>query len=203
MRAKRLKLSDAPIELASETSLRVILTGLKKGKKPDLIILDSIQTLWSDAVESAPGTVSQLRAVVQDLVAYAKSNNVAVILVGHVTKEGQIAGPRVVEHMVDTVLYFEGDRSHQYRILRAVKNRFGPVDEIGVFEMVEIGLTEIKNPSALFLVIAQALRQGQLSLVLLKAHALLLIEIQALVVSAAYGMRHGALLSVGIIIACP
>ena len=106
MRAKRLGLSDAPIELASETSLRVILTGLKKGDKPDLVILDSIQTLWSDAVESAPGTVSQLRAVVQDLVSYAKSNNIAVILVGHVTKEGQIAGPRVVEHMVDTCLLY-------------------------------------------------------------------------------------------------
>ncbi|MEM6604031.1 MAG: DNA repair protein RadA [Pseudomonadota bacterium] len=187
MRARRLKLVDAPIELASETSLRTVLTGLKKGRPPTLLILDSIQTLWSDAIESAPGTVSQLRAVVQDLVAYAKSQNVAVILVGHVTKEGQIAGPRVVEHMVDTVLYFEGDRSHQYRILRAVKNRFGPVDEIGVFEMLEEGLSEVANPSALFLGDRSGGQPGTSVFAAIEGTRPILVEIQALVVSAAYG----------------
>lgn len=188
MRAKRLGLSNSAMELASETSLRVILSSLKgQGNKADLLILDSIQTLWSDAVDSAPGTVSQLRAVVQDLVAYAKSTDTAVFLVGHVTKEGQIAGPRVVEHMVDTVLYFEGDRSHQYRILRAVKNRFGPVDEIGVFEMQEAGLVQIENPSALFLGERDNQHAGTAVFACIEGTRPLLLEIQALVIPAAYG----------------
>ena len=187
MRARRLGLVDAPIELAAETSLRVVLNGLKKGKKPDLLILDSIQTLWSDTIESAPGTVSQLRAVVQDLVTFAKTHDIAVILVGHVTKEGQIAGPRVVEHMVDTVLYFEGDRNHQFRILRAVKNRFGPVDEIGVFEMCETGLIEVSNPSSLFLGDRSGGQAGTAVFAGLEGTRPLLTEIQALVISATYG----------------
>lgn len=187
MRIKRLDLMNDPVELACETSLRTILEGVKKGGKPDLLILDSIQTLWSDAVDSAPGSVSQLRAVVQDLVSYAKTHDVSVILVGHVTKDGQIAGPRVVEHMVDTVLYFEGDRSHQYRILRAVKNRFGPVDEIGVFEMFEAGLAQVQNPSALFLGDRTGKQSGTAVFAAIEGTRPLLIEIQALVVSAAYG----------------
>lgn len=187
MRIKRLSLDNSPMELASETSLRTVLMGVKKGKKPDLLILDSIQTLWSDAVESAPGSVSQLRAVVQDLVTYAKSNDVAVILVGHVTKDGQIAGPRVVEHMVDTVLYFEGDRSHQYRILRAIKNRFGPVDEIGVFEMREQGLQQVHNPSELFLGDRNGTQAGTAVFAAIEGTRPILIEIQALVIPAAYG----------------
>ena len=150
MRAQRLALTDAPVQLAAETNLRDILTTLE-AEKPQLAIIDSIQTMWSDNVGSAPGSVSQVRAAAHELTSFAKRKNMAVILVGHVTKEGQIAGPRVVEHMVDTVLYFEGERGHQFRILRAVKNRFGPADEIGVFEMTGEGLSEVINPSALFL----------------------------------------------------
>ncbi|MAQ37656.1 DNA repair protein RadA/Sms [Thioclava sp. ES.031] len=150
MRAQRLGLADAPVGLGAETSLRDILTTLET-ERPDLVIIDSIQTMWSDNVDSAPGSVSQLRAAAHELVSFAKKRGTAVILVGHVTKEGQIAGPRVIEHMVDTVLYFEGERGHQFRILRAVKNRFGPASEIGVFEMTGAGLAEVANPSALFL----------------------------------------------------
>ena len=138
------------MQLAAETNLRDILTTLEE-VKPDLVIIDSIQTMWADNVDSAPGSVSQVRAAAHELTSFAKRRGVSVILVGHVTKDGQIAGPRVVEHMVDTVLYFEGERGHQFRILRAVKNRFGPADEIGVFEMTGEGLAEVTNPSALFL----------------------------------------------------
>ncbi len=187
MRARRLGLGDAPIELAAETNLGIILNGLKGEKKVDLLILDSIQTLWSEAIDSAPGTVSQLRGVVQDLVSFSKTYDISVILVGHVTKEGQIAGPRVVEHMVDTVLYFEGDRQHQYRLLRAVKNRFGAIDEIGVFEMIENGLSEVKNPSALFISEHNTQKSGSAIFAGIEGTRSLLTEIQALVVPAAYG----------------
>ncbi|MGB3148445.1 MAG: DNA repair protein RadA [Paracoccaceae bacterium] len=150
LRAQRLGLADAPVHLAAETNLRDILTTLDSARA-DLVVIDSIQTLWADMVEAAPGSVSQVRASAHELVSFAKSRGTAVVLVGHVTKDGQIAGPRVVEHMVDCVLYFEGERGHQFRILRAVKNRFGPADEIGVFEMTGAGLAEVTNPSALFL----------------------------------------------------
>ncbi|MRU14413.1 DNA repair protein RadA [Roseovarius sp. A21] len=150
MRAQRLGLGDAPVKLAAATSLRDILTTLE-AEKPDLVVIDSIQTVWADNVDSAPGSVSQVRAAAHELTSFAKRKGASVILVGHVTKEGQIAGPRVVEHMVDTVLYFEGERGHQFRILRSVKNRFGPADEIGVFEMTGGGLAEVANPSELFL----------------------------------------------------
>ncbi|GGF68599.1 DNA repair protein RadA [Paracoccus acridae] len=150
MRAQRLGLADAPVRLGAETNLRDILTTLDN-ERPDLAIIDSVQTLWSDQVEAAPGSVAQVRAAAHELVTFAKRKGVAIFLVGHVTKEGQIAGPRVVEHMVDTVIYFEGERGHQFRILRSVKNRFGPADEIGVFEMTGSGLAEVANPSALFL----------------------------------------------------
>ena len=145
MRAQRLGLSDAPVALGAETALRDILTTLD-AERPHLAVIDSIQTMWLDTVEAAPGSVSQVRAAAHELVTFAKRRGVAVILVGHVTKEGQIAGPRVVEHMVDTVLYFEGERGHQFRILRAVKNRFGPADEIGVFEMTGAGLVPGIDP---------------------------------------------------------
>jgi len=150
MRAQRLGLGDAPVKLAAATSLRDILTTLE-AEKPDLVVIDSIQTVWADNVDSAPGSVSQVRAAAHELTSFAKRKGACVILVGHVTKEGQIAGPRVVEHMVDTVLYFEGERGHQFRILRSVKNRFGPADEIGVFEMTGSGLAQVANPSELFL----------------------------------------------------
>ena len=136
--------------VGAETKLRNSRTTRDAGK-PELAIIDSVQTMWRDTVGSAPGSVAQVRAAAHELTTYAKRKGIAVVMVGHVTKEGQIAGPRVVEHMVDTVLYFEGERGHQFRILRAVKNRFGPADEIGVFEMTGKGLAEVKNPSALFL----------------------------------------------------
>jgi len=151
LRASRLGLSDAPVRLTAATNVRDIVATLDTPGGPDLVIIDSIQTMFVDTLESAPGTVAQVRTSAQELIRLAKRRGFALILVGHVTKEGTIAGPRVLEHMVDTVLYFEGERGHQFRILRAVKNRFGPADEIGVFEMTDGGLNEITNPSALFL----------------------------------------------------
>lgn len=180
MRAQRLGLTEAPVQLASETNLRDILTTLET-EKPQLAIIDSIQTMWSDNVGSAPGSVSQVRAAAHELTSFAKRKGMAVILVGHVTKEGQIAGPRVVEHMVDTVLYFEGERGHQFRILRAVKNRFGPADEIGVFEMTGGGLSEVLNPSALFLSDRGEPSPGSVVFAGIEGTRPVLIELQALV----------------------
>ena len=180
MRAQRLGLGTAPVRLAAETNLREILTTLD-AERPDLAVIDSIQTMWLDSVESAPGSVAQVRASSHELVAFAKRRGVAVILVGHVTKEGQIAGPRVVEHMVDTVLYFEGERGHQFRILRAVKNRFGPADEIGVFEMTGAGLAQVSNPSALFLSERDAPAPGSVVFAGIEGTRPLLAELQALV----------------------
>ncbi|MEQ1509582.1 MAG: DNA repair protein RadA [Sphingopyxis sp.] len=156
LRAGRLGYADAPVTLTSATSVRDILTTFGAGTAgggapPDLLVIDSIQTMHSDLIEGAPGTVSQVRASAQELIRFAKQRGIALILVGHVTKDGSLAGPRVLEHMVDTVLAFEGERSHQYRILRSVKNRFGGTDEIGVFAMGAGGLEEVSNPSALFL----------------------------------------------------
>ncbi|MHA1540193.1 MAG: DNA repair protein RadA [Alphaproteobacteria bacterium] len=151
MRAKRLGVAEASVHLASATHLGDILETLDINDPPKVVIIDSIQTVYTDAIESAPGTVSQVRTCASELVRVAKKRNITMILVGHVTKEGAIAGPRVLEHMVDAVLYFEGERGHQFRILRSVKNRFGATNEIGVFEMTELGLQEVLNPSALFL----------------------------------------------------
>ena len=151
LRADRLGLGNAPILLAAATSVRDILTTLAGIPPPALLVIDSIQTMHSDQIEGAPGTVSQVRASAFELIRYAKQSGTALVLVGHVTKDGSIAGPRVLEHMVDVVMSFEGERSHQYRILRSIKNRFGPVDEIGVFAMEGQGLAEVGNPSLLFL----------------------------------------------------
>ncbi|WP_343081990.1 DNA repair protein RadA [Ostreiculturibacter nitratireducens] len=186
MRAARLGLSDAPVQLASETNLRDIVTTLDT-LRPDLAIIDSIQTMWADNVESAPGSVAQVRAGAHELVSFAKRRGTSVILVGHVTKEGQIAGPRVVEHMVDTVLYFEGERGHQFRILRAVKNRFGPADEIGVFEMTGAGLSEVANPSALFLSERGTSAPGSAVFAGIEGTRPVLTEIQALVAPSTLG----------------
>ncbi|MEM9140969.1 MAG: DNA repair protein RadA, partial [Pseudomonadota bacterium] len=180
MRAARLGLAQAPVMLAAETNLRDIVTTLEE-QKPDLVVIDSIQTMWIDSIESAPGSVAQVRASAHELVTFAKRRGIAVVLVGHVTKEGQIAGPRVVEHMVDTVLYFEGDRSHQFRILRAVKNRFGPADEIGVFEMTGGGLAEVANPSALFLGERGGAASGSAVFAGIEGTRPVLVEFQALV----------------------
>lgn len=180
LRARRLGLTESPVQLASETNLRDILTTLE-AEKPDLAIIDSIQTMWADNVESAPGSVSQVRASAHELTTFAKRNDMAVVLVGHVTKDGSIAGPRVVEHMVDAVLYFEGERGHQFRILRSVKNRFGPADEIGVFEMTGKGLAEVKNPSALFLSERGTPAPGSVVFAGIEGTRPMLCEIQALV----------------------
>jgi DNA repair protein RadA/Sms len=192
LRAERLGLSDAPVALACETSLAHILATLESGPPPDLIVVDSIQTLWAEAIEAAPGTVSQVRAAAQALIRHAKNVGSALLLVGHVTKDGQIAGPKVIEHMVDTVLYFEGDRGHTYRILRAVKNRFGATDEIGVFEMVSEGLREIANPSELFLGDRQASTPGAAVFAGIEGTRPLLVEIQALVAPSSLGTPRRA-----------
>jgi len=180
MRARRLGLGSANVQLGADTNLRNILTTMDT-EKPDLVIIDSIQTMWADTVESAPGSVSQVRSAAHELTTFAKRKGASVILVGHVTKEGQIAGPRVVEHMVDTVLYFEGERGHQFRILRAVKNRFGASDEIGVFEMSGHGLEEVKNPSALFLTDRENTAPGAAVFAGIEGTRPLLVEFQALV----------------------
>lgn len=181
MRAQRLGLSDAPLQLGAATSLRDILTTLDSGKAPRVVVIDSIQTLYADHVESAPGTVSQVRVCAHELINYAKTRGTIMIIVGHVTKDGQIAGPRLLEHMVDTVLYFEGDRGHQFRILRAVKNRFGGTDEIGVFEMTGGGLSEVENPSALFLEDRSRSEPGSAVFAGIEGSRPVLVEIQALV----------------------
>ncbi|MXP25201.1 DNA repair protein RadA [Altererythrobacter indicus] len=182
MRAERLGHKDAPIQLASATSVRDILTTLNGMEPPALLVIDSIQTMHSDTIEGAPGTVSQVRGCAFELIRYAKESGVALILVGHVTKDGTIAGPRVLEHMVDVVMSFEGERSHQYRILRALKNRFGAVDEIGVFAMAGKGLEEVSNPSLLFLSGQEAPVAGSAIFPAIEGTRPVLIEIQALIV---------------------
>ncbi|WP_420138753.1 DNA repair protein RadA [Sphingomonas sp.] len=187
LRARRMGLGNAPVQLATATSVRDILTTLDSGAPPALLIIDSIQTMHSDLIEGAPGTVSQVRASAQELIRYAKERGSALVLVGHVTKDGSIAGPRVLEHMVDTVLSFEGERSHQYRILRAVKNRFGGTDEIGVFAMGQLGLDEVTNPSALFLTERGEAISGAIVFPAMEGTRPVLVEIQALVVRLASG----------------
>src|SRR5438552_179015 len=192
LRAERLGLGGAAVELAAETSVEDIIATLGERNTPRLVIIDSIQTMWTDAVDSAPGTVTQVRGAAAALIRFAKQSGAAVILVGHVTKDGQIAGPRVVEHMVDAVLSFEGEGSHQFRILRAVKNRFGPTDEIGVFEMTGTGLQEIANPSELFLSERDLGSPGTAVFAGIEGTRPLLVEIQALVAPSALGTPRRA-----------
>jgi DNA repair protein RadA/Sms len=180
LRARRLGVADCPIELAASINVRDITASLERTRDATLVVIDSIQTMWLDAIDSAPGTVSQVRACSFELIRAAKANNFALVLVGHVTKEGGIAGPRVLEHMVDAVLYFEGDRGHQFRILRAVKNRYGATDEIGVFEMTDVGLAEVANPSALFLAERRGNIAGSAVFAGLEGTRPVLVEIQAL-----------------------
>ena len=181
MRARRLGLGESPVKLASATNVRDLIATLDTGATPGVVVIDSIQTMFVDNLDSAPGTVAQVRTSAQELIRLAKRRGFCLFLVGHVTKEGTIAGPRVLEHMVDTVLYFEGDRGHQFRILRAIKNRFGPTDEIGVFEMTNIGLTEVDNPSALFLTQHRDDISGAAVFAGMEGSRPLLVEIQALV----------------------
>jgi len=192
MRAARLGLGDAPVALGTETNVANIMATLGSGPSPALVIIDSVQTLWSEGIESAPGTISQLRGCAAALISYAKASGTTLVLVGHVTKDGQIAGPKVIEHMVDTVLYFETLSGHQFRILRAVKNRFGPTDEIGVFEMRYEGLKEVENPSALFLNDADRGTPGTAVLAGMEGSRPILVEIQALVAPSSLGTPRRA-----------
>jgi DNA repair protein RadA/Sms len=192
MRATRLGLTGANVALAAATNLRDVLASLDGGKGPALVVIDSIQTMYLDTLDSAPGTVAQVRACAGELIRLAKRRGIIMLLVGHVTKEGMIAGPRVLEHMVDTVLYFEGERGHQFRILRSVKNRFGPTDEIGVFEMTDAGLVEVPNPSALFLAERRGEVSGAAVFAGMEGTRPVLVEIQALVGPAGLGTPRRA-----------
>ncbi len=192
LRAQRLGLDKAPVELGAETNIENILATLEAGKTPTLVVIDSIQTMWTATVDSAPGTVTQVRASAQALIRYAKTSGACVILVGHVTKDGQIAGPRVVEHMVDAVLSFEGEQGNTFRILRAQKNRFGPTDEIGVFSMTSLGLEEVENPSALFLSERDTSSAGTAVFAGMEGTRPVLVEIQALVTPSTLGTPRRA-----------
>ncbi len=192
LRAERLGLGEAAVELAAETSVEDIVATLSQGRAPQLLVIDSIQTMWTQSVEASPGTVTQVRGSAGELIRFAKRTGAAVILVGHVTKDGQIAGPRVVEHMVDAVLSFEGEGSQQFRILRAIKNRFGPTDEIGVFEMTGAGLREVPNPSELFLSERDLGSAGTAVFAGIEGTRPLLVEIQALVAPTSLGTPRRA-----------
>ncbi|HTW35639.1 MAG TPA: DNA repair protein RadA [Rhizomicrobium sp.] len=192
LRAARMGLGEAPVALGSATCVEDILATLDGGKPPGIIAIDSIQTIWTSQLEAAPGTIAQVRTASFDLVRYAKASGAALLLVGHVTKDGQIAGPKAVEHLVDAVLYFEGERGHHFRVMRAVKNRFGPTDEIGVFEMTGRGLAEVSNPSALFLGDRNSISPGAAVFAGLEGTRPLLVEVQALVAATGYGTPRRA-----------
>ena len=192
LRAARLGMRDAPVQLAAASNVRDIVASLDAGAPPDVVVIDSIQTMFADSVESAPGTVTQVRTSAHELIRVAKRRGFVLFLVGHVTKEGTLAGPRVLEHMVDTTLYFEGDRGHQFRILRAVKNRFGATDEIGVFAMTDTGLAEVANPSALFLAERRGNVSGSCVFAGLEGSRPVLVEIQALVAPSVLGTPRRA-----------
>jgi DNA repair protein RadA/Sms len=186
MRAERLGSKNPELMLVPETQTQAILEHLKN-IKPGLVVVDSIQTLHSNLLEAAPGSVSQIRQTAAELTQYAKSTNTPLLLIGHITKEGQLAGPKVLEHMVDTVLQFEGDRNYNYRILRALKNRFGPTSEIGIYEMRRGGLHQVQNPSEMLLSERDEAFSGVAVAATLEGNRPLLVEIQALVSSAVYG----------------
>ncbi|MCS6920866.1 MAG: DNA repair protein RadA [Elioraea sp.] len=181
LRAARLALAESPVALAAVSALKDLLATLEAPAAPDLAIVDSIQTVWAEEAGAAPGTVAQVRAAGAELIRAAKARGFALVLVGHVTKDGALAGPRVLEHLVDAVLYLEGDRGHAFRILRGVKNRFGATDEIGVFEMTARGLAEVANPSALFLAERRGNVSGSAVFAGVEGTRPVLVEIQALV----------------------
>lgn len=178
MRAARIGVSNSDVKLACETNIEAIINSLSK---VDFLVIDSVQTLQSPTVESIPGTVTQVRTAAYELINFAKSTGTTVFLIGHVTKEGAIAGPKILEHMVDTVLYFEGERGNSYRILRAVKNRYGPCDELGIFEMQREGLFSVSNPSVLFLTQRDANVAGATVFSGIEGTRPILVEMQALV----------------------
>ena len=191
IRARRLGLETAPVNLASATDVKDIVTTLEKTRAA-VVVIDSIQTMYLEEAESTPGSVAQVRACAYELIKLAKKKGFVLFLVGHVTKQGSIAGPRVLEHMVDTVLYFEGERGHHFRILRAVKNRYGATDEIGVFEMQDKGLAEVENPSALFLAERQGNISGSCVFAGIEGSRPVLVEIQALVSQSGYSSTKRA-----------
>lgn len=191
MRAERLKVTGDHIQLYAQTALNIIETVIKN-EQPKVLIIDSIQTMFCEEVVSAPGSVTQVREVTSRLMRVAKGLNISVFIVGHVTKDGAIAGPRVLEHMVDTVLYFEGERSVSYRILRAVKNRFGSTNEIGVFEMCDVGLVEVTNPSEYMLTGRPVGESGSIVTCCMEGTRPLLVEVQALVSPTNFGMPRRA-----------
>lgn len=180
LRAKRMGVIEESIDLAATTNVSEIIATIKPEKKPTIVIIDSIQTMFLEELSSAPGTVSQVRAAAGELTIFAKKNNITLLIVSHVTKDGQIAGPKVLEHMVDTVLYFEGEKDLHFRILRSIKNRFGAANEIGVFEMNDIGLSEVTNPSELFLTSYEHLTSGTAVFAGVEGSRPILAEIQAL-----------------------
>ncbi|MDA8051451.1 MAG: DNA repair protein RadA [Rhodospirillales bacterium] len=193
LRARRLGLARAPVELAAAIDIGVIAAALERSGA-SLVVIDSIQTMWLEAVESAPGTVNQVRGSAFELTRLAKSAGFALVLVGHMTKDGMIAGPRVLEHMVDSVLTFEGDRGHQFRILRATKNRFGATDEIGVFEMTDRGLAEVANPSAIFLAERRGNVAGSAVFAGIEGTRPVLLEVQALLAQGSAGAPRRAVI---------
>ena len=192
LRADRLVLAESPVYFAVETDIRTLIAMMDRSDGPAVIIIDSIQTMHLDTLESAPGTVTQVRACAQELIRIAKHKNLVMMMVGHVTKDGSLAGPRVLEHMVDTVLSFEGESSHRFRILRAIKNRFGPTDEIGVFEMTDHGLIEVKDPSALFLAEHRDDVAGTVVFAGVEGTRPILVEIQALIVPSPFSTPRRA-----------
>lgn len=186
MRGERVGAADE-IYLLSETSLERIL-GFLKDLSPEIAVIDSIQTIFSEGIQSVPGSISQIREIATQLMFYAKRANVSIFIIGHVTKDGSLAGPKALEHIVDTVLYFEGDKSHPYRILRTVKNRFGPTNEIGVFEMRDTGLEEVLNPSEIFLAERSSDIAGSVVVSSLEGTRPILVELQALVSPTSFGI---------------
>lgn len=181
LRAKRLGSNNDQIKLASTTNIGEIINSIKPNAKPTIVVIDSIQTMFLEELSSAPGSVSQVRGAAGELTIFAKKNNITLLIVSHVTKDGQIAGPKVLEHMVDTVLYFEGEKDLNFRILRSIKNRFGGANEIGVFEMNEIGLSEVSNPSELFLNNYEHETSGTAVFAGLEGSRPILVEIQSLI----------------------
>lgn len=180
MRAQRLGLQTEHVRILTETQVEAVI-NIAQQERPDVIVVDSIQTIYTEQIQSAPGGVAQVRESAAQLVRFAKQTRTALFLVGHVTKEGMLAGPRVLEHMVDTVLYFEGDSGSRYRLVRAIKNRFGAINELGVFAMTDKGLREVTNPSAIFLSRHEDVVPGSIIMVTLEGSRPLLVEVQALV----------------------
>ncbi|WIV13112.1 DNA repair protein RadA [Proteiniborus sp. MB09-C3] len=187
LRSDRLSVQAKELYLLSETNMDIV-TNAIDSLNPDLLVIDSIQTVYSPSLESAPGSVSQVRETTATLMRLAKTRDMATFIVGHVTKEGSIAGPRVLEHMVDTVLYFEGERHHTYRVLRGVKNRFGSTNEIGIFEMRDIGLIQVENPSEMLLAGRPLHTAGTIVVPSMEGTRPMLVEVQALVSHTAFGM---------------